>query len=251
MFSLGSCLFDLNSSVWKHSMLGQVLVVHSCLVQDILTSSLSVRMQGCPSHRGTSVKDKVRWAAQITPALVHPWGADWAHLFVLPFHHHDKYPTCQNITSLLVCEVSYCPAGRTTKIREWKDVMLLLSCPKAASLSIDWLQHQVYIQFESEDSSSSSVGGMDCWGCSSPYRDAQSGFWLERSRTFKEASLSLSCIAKALLPLNPQLGGTANSRKSSAFFHITTTENTVDLGMFSSAEFLFLPPLNPASALCT
>lgn len=102
MFSLGSCLFDLNSSVWKHSMLGQVLVVHSCLVQDILTSSLRVRMQGCPSHRGISVKDKVRWAAQLTPALDHPWGADWAHLFVLPFHQHDKYPTCQNITSILL-----------------------------------------------------------------------------------------------------------------------------------------------------
>lgn len=137
MFSLGSCLFDLNSSVWKHSMLGQVLVVHSCLVQDILTSSLRVRMQGCPSHRGTSVKDKVRWAAQITPALVHPWGADWAHLFVLPFHHRDKHPTCQNITSLLLCEVSYCPSGRTTKIRGWKDVMFIV-LPKSCLIKY-WL----------------------------------------------------------------------------------------------------------------
>lgn len=78
-----SCLFGLNASGG--------LVVHSCLVQEILTSSLRVRMQGCLSHTWTSAREG---QGQVRGQNI-PEELTESHLMVLPIHHRDKYPKCQ------------------------------------------------------------------------------------------------------------------------------------------------------------
>lgn len=104
------------------------------------------------------------------------------HLLVLPFHHLDKYLTCQSILPLLVCAVSDCPSGRTTKIRGEK-TQCLLSCQQVSRYKLT--DCSIKSACESEDWSSSSVGSLNSWWRSSPYQETQMGFWLKHSRTFK------------------------------------------------------------------
>lgn len=112
------------------------------------------------------------------------------HLLLLPFHHHDKYTTCQNIPSLLASAVSDRPSGITIKIRGEK-TQCSLSCQEVSRS--DLTDCSIKSTCESEERSSCSIGSLT--------KDAQMGFWLEHSRTFRGEFLSLSCIAKVPRPL--------------------------------------------------